>query len=137
MGLSLGRRGQRRPPTDYELLHVIYWKYRADHTGDAAQKVFLPIDLHDIARDLRTEPNMVFGRLYHHLNPKYVSTAEKGELQKALFISNTSGNLINFPLLEALYAGLAQERSQARWVTGTAVLSLAIAIASLVVSFLR
>jgi hypothetical protein len=43
-------------------------------------------------------------------------------------------NCVNFPLLEALLAGLWQERRRDLRVTYTAVLSLVIALASLVVS---
>ena len=43
-------------------------------------------------------------------------------------------NCINFPLMEAVLANLAQERRRDRWTIGLAVVSLGVAGGSLVVS---
>jgi hypothetical protein len=72
----------------------------------------------------------VFGRLYHHLNPLYAPTSMH------LFspVVGDDANCVNFPMLEAVLAGLWQERDRNLWVIATAVVSLVVAIASLIVS---
>jgi hypothetical protein len=124
-----------RPPTDFELLREI----RDAHLDDFVRRVragaiqasaFVPIDIQAIASRLDVEPESVFGRLYHHLNPKYA------EPPKHLFTPalGNEQNCVNFPVLEAVLAGLWQERQRDLWALGTAAVSLVIATASILVS---
>jgi hypothetical protein len=61
-----------------------------------------------------------------------------GEGDKAFFtpVAGPDQNCVNFPLLEAVLAGLWQQRSRDLLAFATAVLSLGIALAALVVSIL-
>jgi hypothetical protein len=100
----------------------------------------VPIDIPAIARRLGVDVDMIFGRLYYHLDPKYGDPAFQGRPRKALFtpVAGTDENCVNFPLLEAVLARLWQERRRDLWVLGTAALSLGIALASLLISiFIR
>jgi hypothetical protein len=56
--------------------------------------------------------------------------------RKSLFslLINDEPNCVNFPLLEAVLAGLWQERNRNLWALGLAIVSLGIAIGSLVVA---
>jgi hypothetical protein len=129
----------KRPPTDFELLKEIYTRYRDDFAryvegapGHRAAKIFVPIDLPAIANHFGVDVDSIFGRLYYHLEPKY------GEGEKAFFtpVAGPDQNCVNFPLLEAVFAGLWQQRRRDLLALFTAVLSLGIALAALLVSIL-
>jgi hypothetical protein len=111
---------RRRPPTDYELLRAIYEHHRSDfaHSADSrATAIFVPLDVPAIADELRVDPNSVVGRLYHHLDPIYAQEPDPtvGRTGRKSFFSLRVGddaNCVNFPLLEAVLAGLWQQRSR-------------------------
>jgi hypothetical protein len=128
-----------RPPTDFEILKEIYERHREDfpHYVGRRTKIMVPIDLPAIAKRLDIDAEMVFGRLYFHLDPKYgEEPAYEGDARKTLFtpVAGKDKNCVNFPLLEAVLAGLWQERRRDLWTLGTALFSLVIAIASLLIS---
>ena len=131
-----------KPPTDFELLEGIYKRHRHDFEGQSEvpvgflAKIIIPIDIPAIAQDLGVDANSVFGRLYYHLDPKYAEPAFQGRARKALFspVVGDDQNCVNFPLLEAVLAGLWQERRRDLWALGTAVFSLGVAFAALMVS---
>jgi hypothetical protein len=136
-----------RPPTDFEILKEIYESHREEFSGytedDAdgrSSKVMVPIDIPAIAERLGVDVDVIFGRLYYHLDPKYGEPAFQGQPRKVLFtpVAGKDENCVNFPLLEAVLAGLWQERRRDLWALGTAALSLGIALASLLISiFIR
>lgn len=131
----------RRPPTDFELLQAIYKRHRDEYAnfpeGSRATKNAVPIDIPAIATELGVDPNSVFGRLYHHLDPIYSTYSPDGR-RKGLFIAQpgTAKDLIVFPVLEAALAGLWQERRRDLWTRSVAALSLVIATVSLVVAII-
>lgn len=64
--------------TDLEILNAIYEKYYdafasyADaHNQTRNSKVYVPIDIESIAESLGVDGDIIFGRLYYHLNKKY------------------------------------------------------------------
>jgi len=130
----------KRPPTDFELLKTIYELHHPDFVK--AQKatqhgaILVPIDIPAVAGKLEVEPQMVFGRLYHHLQQVHGEKAEPGKAAIVFFtpIAGNKPNCINFPLLEAVLAGLWQERRRGAWVTGLAIASLLVACGSLLVA---
>lgn len=133
-----------RPPSDYELLKFIYSRYRQTFASfvqgaadGRASKILVPVDLAEIARHFRVDEDSIFGRLYYHLDPKYGEPAKpEGGARKVFFTPVAGGdqNCVNFPLLEAVLAGLWQRHRRDLAAIATAVLSLAIALASLIVS---
>jgi hypothetical protein len=136
----------KRPPTDFELLKEIYTRYRDDFaryvegaSGQRAAKIFVPVDLQEIANHFGVDVDIIFGRLYYHLEPKYGEERDpKGGPRKSFFTpaAGTDQNCVNFPLLEAVLAGLWQQHRRDSLAIATAALSLAIALASLLVSIL-
>jgi hypothetical protein len=125
----------KRPPTDFELLRAIYEEYRDEFAASPTPKVVVPIDIPKIAAELGVGTDSVFGRLYYHLEPMYGETDEKG--RKKIFFSplvNDDANCVNFPLLEAVLAGLWQQRRRDLWTVWIAVVSIGIAIGSLTVA---
>jgi hypothetical protein len=99
----------------------------------------LPIDIPAIARDLRADVNSIFGRLYYHLDPLYGQEKDEKGGAKAFFMAmpGDDPDRVNFPLLEAVYAGLRQQRRRDLWTFWIAVISAGIAIGSLVVSIAK
>jgi hypothetical protein len=143
----LRRSHVRQPPTDFKLMKAIYARHRRDFTSyagggaDARQsKVMVPIDIEGVARELGADADSVFGRLYYHLEPRYSEEPRKpGGARKSFFAPRLGTdprdvNCVNFPLLEAVLAGHWQQRRRDLWAVATAVFSLAVAIASLIVS---
>ena len=130
------------PPTDYELLWAIYeqhhdqFVYQSD-TGKTS--VHVPLDVPAIASKLGVSPNSVVGRLYHHLDPMYAQEPDPtvGRTARKFLFSLRVGNevnCINFPLMEAVLADLAQKRRRDRWTVGLALVSIGVAVGSLVVA---
>jgi hypothetical protein len=132
-----------RPPTDFELLQAIYERHRDEfnaYVEDAPNrqtKIMVPIDVPAIADELGVDPDSVFGRLYFHLDPKYGEEPDAEGRRKAFFdpfIGEGDPNAVNFPLLEAVLAGLWQQRDRDLWTFWLAVVSIVIAVGSLAVS---
>jgi hypothetical protein len=95
----------------------------------------VPIDIVAVAERFAIDADIIFGRLYYHLDPKYRSPSDE---RKVFFtpVAGDDGNCVNFPLLEAVLAGLWQQRRRDLFPVVTAVFSLAIALASLFISWL-
>lgn len=132
-----------RPPTDFAILKEIHRRYRDEFGGyglaapSRAAKIMVPIDIPAVAERFGVDPDSIFGRLYYHLQPKYGEEPRAdGGTRKAFFTPTVANdaNCVNFPLLEAVLAGLWQERRRDQLALWTAVLSLGIAIAAIVVS---
>jgi hypothetical protein len=131
------RRRRGRPPTDFEILKEIYRSYRDDYAnhpkaGPRGRKAWnmVPIDLEAVAERLGVSAESVFGRLYYHLEPKY------GDPPRFFFspVVSDDRNCVNFPMVEPVLAGLWEQRRRDQLALWTAILSLGIAVASLVVS---
>ncbi|HEU5371531.1 MAG TPA: hypothetical protein VFU51_03995 [Gaiellaceae bacterium] len=141
MNLPARFRPAKRPPTDFELLRAIYERHGGDHgygkvtaSGQKAE-VPVPIDIPALAADLGVDIASVHGRLHHHLDPKYGEPAFQGKPRRFFFspVVGNETNCVNF-LLEAVVADLWEDRNRARWVTATALASIAIALSALIVS---
>lgn len=135
----------KRPPSDFDLLRAIYDRHLADYgEGQVTPQgrkadVLVPIDVPAIAASLHVDPASVFGRLYYHLDREYGEPAEPGKSRKAFFapVAGNESNCVNFPLLEAVLAGLWQERNRQVWTVYVALASIAISLASLIVALAR
>jgi hypothetical protein len=133
----------KRPPSDFELLKAIYERHLDDYTGSRIDTrptgVAIRINIPAIAASLGVDPDTVFGRLYHHLDRVYgEERPADGSPRRALFIARggDEANLVNFPLLEAVLAGLWQERNRQLWAFWASSISVAIALAALIVSII-
>lgn len=106
-----------RPPTDREILQKIHARYLDEFGGfkrdrsesERSSKIYVPIDCAVIAEDLNVDPDIVFGRLYYHLDKKYGYTQENGAKVHLFTLAvGKDKNAVNFPLLSAVLAELDQ-----------------------------
>jgi hypothetical protein len=136
-------------PTDHAILNDIYNHYykafagfpdEASERGSAERdtKIYVPVDIRGISKRLRVDPDIVFGRLYYHMEKKYGYQLSGGG--RVAFFSPVVGpdkHRVNFPLLGAVLAGLREERWKTRWTLGLAILSLIVSAVSIVISLMR
>lgn len=128
-----------KPPSDLKVLRTIYKtyyksfrKFTLGGENDRNNKVYVPIDCKLIADKLKTDGDIVFGRLYYHLEPKYGYTNSDGS--KVAFFSLKVGpddKCVNFPLLSSVLAGLEEENNKFIWATALSTLAIVISVAAL------
>ena len=128
-------------PTDLEILNTIYRIYNSDFVaferegGSRSSKIYVPIDCRRVAGELKVDPDIVFGRLYYHLEKQfgYKQNDEINVHFFALKVGNDS-KCVNFPLMTSVLAGLRQEKKNFWIGTAIAALALIVSIVSLTVS---
>lgn len=122
-------------PSDRKILEYIYAAYYKEYSsyskGDPsrATKIYMPIDISKVAGHFHIDNDIIFGRLYYHLEKKYGYTDHKNR-EVHFFTNEIEGerHCINFPLSASVLAGL-QEDNKRFWTT-TAI-SLYAALATL------
>ena len=121
--------------TDRKLLQEIHDRYyetfasyqKGDDSRDS--KIYVPIDVDKVASAFDVDGDIIFGRLYYHLDRKYGYKQDDGRMVH--FFARVAGNdrhCVNFPLLTAVLADLKLENRKFRIATGIAFLSLIISI---------
>ena len=133
---------RKRLPTDLQILDAIYDRYYETFakfpTGSRSSKIHVPIDILQIAHDLKVDDDIVFGRLYYHLQHKYGYKQDDGS--SVSFFALRIGNdvhCVNFPLMASVLADLRDQSWKHKVAIWIAVGSLIIAIVSIVISIVR
>lgn len=107
----------KRPPTDREILQLIHDRYlekfgnfkKGESEDDRETKIYVPIDCETIAKKLGVDPDIVFGRLYYHLDKKYGYTQSNGaNVHLFTIAAGSDRHAVNFPMLSAVLAELRQ-----------------------------
>lgn len=137
-------RGRAPTPTDLKLLDEIYNRYYEefesfDQEGDPDRdaKIYVPVDLEEVADALGVEKDIVFGRLYYDLDRRYGYKHDDGT--KVPFFSLKVGSdmhCVHFPYLASVVASLRAKKEKHLLATWISAFSLAIAVGSLLVSLL-
>lgn len=137
---------KRKLRTDREILRAFYDRYYNDFVSFERDlkiretKNYIPIDISAVARELAMEPELVFGRLYYHLAPKYGQMDKQPNVPffEKTFTNSITGKLdqhvINFPLLESVLATLEYEERKFRLPFVVSAASLALAILAFAVN---
>ena len=134
---------RRRPPTDLEILEEIYKRYYSTFISfsrekpNRSAKIYVPIDIESIAKHFSIDPDIVFGRLYYHLEQKYGFAQADGS--KVYFFALQAGSdkhTVQFPLLAAVIASLREERNRHLVSTWVSIAAIVISIISLMTSLL-
>jgi len=134
----------RRLPTDFEILNAIYERYYETFVSftkeepSRSAKILVPIDVDALAHDMKVDGDIIFGRLYYHLEKRYGYKNDDGSVVH-LFARKAGGDrhCINFPLAASVLASLRDENRKYRIATAIAVVSLVVSAVSLCISFLR
>ena len=106
--------------SDRLILKKIYKLYLAEFKsfdeGNRVNKVYVPIDCKLVAKGLNMDPEIIFGRLYYHLEKKYGYKQSDGSAVN-LFCMEIDGDrhVVHFPLLSAVLA--EEEQSFLRFST--------------------
>ncbi|MBC7203727.1 MAG: hypothetical protein H5U29_09440 [Pusillimonas sp.] len=127
-------------PSDIQLLNCIFNKYkdtflRFEIEKSRSSKIYVPIDCKAVADDLNTDPDIVFGRLYYHLEHKY--GYEQSDGSKVHLFTLKAGNdvkCVNFPLLSSVLAGLQEDRQRHFVAQGIALGALIVSVVSLLIA---
>jgi len=131
-------------PTDFQILNDIYSHYYdtfVTFSKDSPQrsaKIYVPIDIIDIAKRFGVDPDIIFGRLYYYLEEKFSYVRPGGT--KVPFFTLAAGpdkHCVNFPLLASVLAGMRQEWRRDLWAIGIALASIVISIVSIVISLIH
>jgi hypothetical protein len=101
-----------------------------------AEENYVPIDIKAVAEALDEEPNLIFGRLYYHLQPKYGFEHEPDGRRLRVpffepFMPNGERHCINYPLLSSVIGGLRQEHSQATTALWLSIAAIIVSVVSL------
>lgn len=135
------KRIMKRPLTDREILRAIYDTYLPKFAGfdrenrDRVDLNYVPIDVDHVGSKLGSDGDMIFGRLFFHMDRQHGYQNARGAyvhlFAKAV---GTDTNCVNFPLLTAVLADM-EDRTRRYWTATTiAVVSLAISGASMLVA---
>jgi len=112
---SIRYRILRQIPLDKDVLRCIYDTYESEYPGPlkngsrGENDPYLPIDIEFISKKLHCKKELIFGRLYFHLDKKY-RYANGERTSVPFFVSGSNQRfLVNFPYLTSLLAGLEDE----------------------------
>lgn len=102
-----------------------------------SSKIYVPIEIDAIAKTLDVNGDIIFGRLYYHLDKKYGYRKDDNSLVHffAMVVGNDK-HCINFPLAASVLADLRKESKKFWIATNIALVSLVISISSLIISLL-
>lgn len=126
-------------PTDREILKRIFEMYEPSYPGTALGETrgkndpYMPIDLRAVASRLDCKPEMLFGRLYYHLDAKYRYAQDDGA-QVHLFSIEVGSEqyCVNFPYLAAVLAEKDLEHRRQLWSLVAAFAALVLSVASII-----
>jgi len=130
-------------PTDLKILQAIYDVYHEEFGkfvkggGGRSTKIYMPIDIERIAHDLRVDQDLVFGRLYYHLEHKYGYKQSDGV--NVYFFALRIGDdihCVNFPFMAAVLADLQDQSRKHNWAIWIAVGSLIVSAVSVAIAIL-
>jgi hypothetical protein len=119
-----------------EHIYTLYYEEFHNHSREVdsgrRSKIYVPIDCKVIAKRFDVDADIIFGRLYYHLEKKHGYTNEDGS--KVMFFGNTNGEgfSINFPLMASVLAGLQEDANKFRTATWLSTCALTVSIATAV-----
>jgi len=124
--------------TDRVILREIYKTYYSDFCSfdrdvpTRQTKIYVPIDCELIAKNLDLDPDIVFGRLYYHLDKKHGYKQDDGSFVHLFDIQiGSERHAVHFPLLSAVLA--EQEQSYLRFTIplSLSIIALAFSVAAI------
>ena len=142
----------QKPPTDRKILKAIYTRYYEQYAAydkedpdRRSAKIWMPIDIDALAAHLALERDILFGRLYYHLNNRYGYAVgdqrpgkEEAEMRIDLFALRVGKDhhCIHFPLLASVLATLEDENKKYRLATALSILAFGISLITFLLNML-
>jgi len=139
----------QKPLTDRKILRAIYARYYDQYAAyneedpdRRSSKIWMPIDIDKMAAQLSMEPDILFGRLYYHLNNRHGYAVddqrpghENQKMRVDLFAIRIGGDhhCIHFPLLASVLATLEDQNKKYRLATTMSILALGVSILTFVI----
>lgn len=131
-------------PTDRAILKCIYEMYEPAYPGvqpgspRGENDPYIAIDIPAVATKLGCNAELLFGRLYYHLDQKHRYKQDSGALVPLFYLKvGDKRHAIHFPYLAAILAVQEQEHRRQLWSLGISILALVLSVASLVVNFYK
>ncbi|MBW4440119.1 MAG: hypothetical protein KME10_02535 [Plectolyngbya sp. WJT66-NPBG17] len=129
-------------PTDLEIFNEIYSSYYkkftdfSDESRTRNHKNFVPLDIAQIAKNLRIDPDIIFSRLYS-LNLKHSYSKDITEFNLFLNSMGEERHCINFPYMASILADLRDDSRKHQAAIWVSIFSLIFSALSLGVSAYR
>jgi hypothetical protein len=131
-------------PTDREILKCIYQMYERQYPGvppgasRGENDPHIAVDVRAVAERLGCNAELLFGRLYYHLDYKYRYKQDNGALVPLFYLQvSDKRHAVNFPYLAAVLAEHQQEYRNRLWSLGLSILAIVLSVASLAVNFYK
>ncbi|KPX20435.1 hypothetical protein ALO71_200049 [Pseudomonas amygdali pv. dendropanacis] len=132
-------------PTDLQVLDAIYnhyyeefSNYQKGEENGRQSKVYLPIDCKLIATQLGVDSDIIFGRLYNHLNKLH--SYENEDKSKVLLFALKVGadyKCVHFPMLSSVLAGLQADYSKFKTTVWLSSIAIVVSLTSLAISIVK
>ena len=130
-----------RLPTDRFVLQCIYDMYEGSYPGKKGpdnkgeNDPYLAIDIPAVAAKLQCSPELLFGRLYYHLDQKYRYKQENGSIVPLFYLKvGEKRHAVHFPYLASILASQNQEFRRYALSLVFSAAALAVSVTSLIVS---
>jgi len=128
--------------TDRRILKAIYDRYYLDFISfeedenSRSTKIYVPVDCKQIANDLDIDPEIIFGRLYYHLDKKHGYTQDDG-CKVNLFAMKIGDDMhtVHFPLLSAVLAEYEQSYYRYLLPIGISLLAITISVVNFILTY--
>ena len=131
-------------PTDRYVLQCIFDMYSSNypgtegHDGRRVNDPYLAIDIPAVAVRLGCSPELLFGRLYYHLDQKYRYKQDDDTIVPLFYLKvGEKRHAVHFPYLASILAGQNQEFRRYILSLSFSTAALAVAITSLFVSLTK
>lgn len=122
-----------------EILDTIYIVYLKEFLSFTTEnktrevKIYIPIDIKKIAKILKSDEELIFGRSYHYLNKKH--SYDKTPLFE--IVMGKDKLVIQFPLMVSIFAELLTDHRRFRTSIWLSIGALILSIISIVVSLIK
>lgn len=119
-----------------EILITIYTEYLGDFLNfntenkNREEKIYIPIDIKKIAKTLKTDEELIFGRIYHYLNKKH--SYDKTPLFEISM--GKDRHVIQFPLMVSILADLLADHKRFKTSIWLSIGALILSVISIIVS---
>ncbi|WP_122689676.1 hypothetical protein [Pseudomonas viridiflava] len=132
-------------PTDLQVLEAIYnhyyeefSNYQKGEENGRQSKVYLPIDCKLIATQLGVDSDIIFGRLYNHLN-KLHSYENEDKSKVPLFALKVGADYkcVHLPMLSSVLAGLQADNSKFKTTVWLSSIAIVVSLTSLAISIVK